>query len=89
MIHIFGPAIPKSAISGYTNYVLQILCSRQQDKAGWEALATPLTEDDRLRETYPGPKTFGTVKTTRITPTARLVWASSPYDRGPTTIFVR
>lgn len=88
-IHIFGPAIPKIAISGYTNYVLQILCSRQQDKAGWEALATPLTEDDRLRETYPGPKTFGTDNSTLITPTAWLVWASSPYDRAPTTIFVR
>lgn len=34
--------------------------SLRVDPEGWLAFATPLTEEDKAKKSYPGPKTFGT-----------------------------
>ncbi len=98
-IKFFGPAFVDNGAFGVTGpsaYKYAIYCSKEQDEAGWRALADPgsPSAEERLRDDYPGAATFGTLTraasgTTNTIIKAWLVWESSPYDSGGTLFFVR
>ena len=79
----FWGAAPTSLGKWYNprgNYVLRFHCAKQQDEEGWLAIADELTDEDRARETYPGPHCFGKTKYEANKNISWLVWDRSPYD---------
>ena len=69
-----------------SSYQCAFRVSRQQ--AGWTALASPLTEDEKARADFPGGAAFGTY-TTSGGKKVWLVQASSPYTPKGSVMYVR
>lgn len=76
-----------STTSPQPAYQLQIVVSPTRDRAGWEALKTRApTAEEKLRDDYPGPNTFGVLDAPEAA-RAWLVWGRSMFDGGLVLIF--
>ena len=81
------------ALFGYTTYMVKVYCDPTMDPDGWAAVQAseffvPLTDADRARADYPGPKTLGLLRDNKT----NLYWLikyKSPLRKPGLMLLVR